>query len=146
MRTTDAFIGIDPGVSGGISLVSDSLSYGVPMPKTEADIAQVIRELRDSHSAVFCLIEKVHAMPKQGVSSTFTFGKNYGFLRGCLSTLKVPFEDVTPRKWQQSLGCLSGGDKNVTKQKAQQLFPELKITHAIADALLIGEYGRRTFS
>jgi hypothetical protein len=38
---------------------------------------------------------------------------------------------------------LSKGDKNVTKRKAQELFPSLKITHATADALLIAEYLRR---
>jgi hypothetical protein len=39
--------------------------------------------------------------------------------------------------------CLTGGDKNISKRRAQELFPSLKITHAVADALLIAEYGRR---
>jgi len=39
---------------------------------------------------------------------------------------------------------MTGGDKNVSKRRAQELFPEIKITHAIADALLIAEYARRT--
>ncbi len=43
----------------------------------------------------------------------------------------------------KTLDCMTGGDKNVTKRKAQELFPEIKVTHAIADALLIGEYARR---
>jgi crossover junction endodeoxyribonuclease RuvC len=83
-------------------------------------------------------------MPKQGVSSTFKFGVNYGFLRGMLTAHKIPFEEVTPQKWQKAMGCLSKGNKNVTKAKAQQLFPNLKITHKVADALLIAEYCRRT--
>jgi hypothetical protein len=41
------------------------------------------------------------------------------------------------------MSCLTKGDKNVTKSRAQELFPEVKVTHAIADALLIAEYGRR---
>ncbi len=45
-------------------------------------------------------------------------------------------------RWQKEMGCLTKGDKNVTKRRAQELFPTLKITHAIADALLIAEYGR----
>jgi hypothetical protein len=57
--------------------------------------------------------------------------------------LKIPFEEVSPVKWQKVMGCLSKGDKNVTKAAAQRLFPDIKITHAIADALLIAEYGRR---
>ena len=82
-------------------------------------------------------------MPKQGVSSTFKFGVGFGFLVGCLTALKIPFEFVTLQKWQKALSCQSHGDKNVTKQKAQQLFPQIKVIHANADALLIAEYGRR---
>ncbi len=38
---------------------------------------------------------------------------------------------------------LTKGDKNVSKRRAQELFPALKVTHAIADALLIAEFARR---
>jgi len=41
------------------------------------------------------------------------------------------------------MGCLTKGDKNVSKRRAQELFPALKVTHAIADALLIAEFARR---
>ena len=99
--------------------------------------------LSDTETQCFAYLEKVHAMPKQGVSSTFKFGLNYGFLIGCLTALRIPFEFVTPNTWQKALSCQSKGDKNVTKAKAQQLFPHLKIIHTIADALLIAEYGRR---
>ena len=59
--------------------------------------------------------------------------------------LQDPFEEVAPQVWQKVLGCLSRGDKNVTKAKAQQLFPAIKVTHAIADALLLAEYARRVW-
>jgi len=141
-----AFMGIDPGVSGGIALITSSKSKAVAMPKTEADIFEAISSLiAETALPVFCALEKVHAMPKQGVSSTFTFGKNYGFLRASLIALKIPFDDVPPQRWQKALSCLSKGNKNVTKQKAQQLFPQLKITHAIADALLLAEYAKRSY-
>lgn len=60
-----------------------------------------------------------------------------------LASQSVPFEEVTPAKWQGALGCRSKGDKNVTKRKAQELFPEVKMTHAIADAYLLAEYCRQ---
>ena len=41
--------------------------------------------------------------------------------------------------------CLTKGDKNVSKRKAQELFPGLKITHKIADALVLAKYGQRTY-
>lgn len=133
-------IGIDPGQSGGIAISTGDNMYAYKMPETEKDIVELL--LTYPTKAIF--LESVHSMPKQGVASTFKFGKAYGFLRGVITALEIPLYDVTPQKWQKSLGCLSKGNKNVTKQKAQQLFPKLKITHATADACLIAEYGRRT--
>lgn len=133
-----AVLGVDPGASGGFALVTGSRSGNIcwPMPETERDIY----ELLASSGADHICIESVHSMPKQGVASSFKFGRNYGFLRGAIIASGIPFEDVTPQKWQKALGCLTGGDKNVSKAKAQQLYPFLKITHATADALLIATY------
>ena len=97
----------------------------------------------------FAYIEKVSSSPQMGVTSAFTFGRGYGFLRGLLTAYNYPFEEVLPRKWQASFGMKKGKDesntqwKNRLKGKAQQLFPHLKVTLATADALLIAEYGRR---
>jgi len=132
-------LGIDPGQSGGIALLGEITPMASKMPDTEKDIF----DLLDSYDGNRAYIEAVHAMPGQGVSSCFKFGRNYGFLRGCLIALGIPFETVTPQKWQKALGCLSHGDKNVTKAKAQELFPSLKVTHSTADALLIALYGSR---
>ena len=139
------YMGIDPGMSGGIAVVSPIARCPLPeawkMPDTERDICELLAEY--ASLIQLALIERVHAMPKQGVSSTFKFGTNYGLLRGFLIALSIPFEEVTPQRWQKHMGCLTRGDKNVSKAKAQQLFPGLKIGHATADALLIAEYGRR---
>lgn len=149
-------LGIDPGASGGIawhdrgdSPCATQTMHGEKMPATERDVAQFLAECAAEKS--FAYIEKVHSMPSQGVSSTFKFGQNYGFLRGCLVSLQIPFDEVTPQKWQKEfglvfpkkLGLSPTEKKNKHKAKAQQLFPHLKVTHATADALLIAEYGRR---
>jgi Holliday junction resolvasome RuvABC endonuclease subunit len=144
-NTESVIIGIDPGQSGGIAFLEPQHGpFGVvaatKMPDTEADV----RDLFGQGNKAFAFIESVHSMPKQGVSSSFKFGRNYGFLRGVLIALGIPFEEVTPQKWQKAMGCMSRGDKNVTKARAQQLFPSVpRITHATADALLIAEFGRR---
>ena len=147
------FLGLDPGKSGGISWHYSGAPFNPDYKKmafaegftnkTPMDIYRLIKK-RGTVGQCIAMIEKVHSMPKQGVASSFTFGQGYGFLLGCLTALEIPFEYVTPHKWQGYLHCRSGGDKNITKQKAQELFPTLKITHAIADALLIGEYLQRT--
>ena len=147
-------IGIDPGQSGGIARMVEYSGAGFvvktwPMPQTEKDIADLLADLVTellwgASDAVY--LERVHTMPGQGIASSGKFMMHYGFLRGVLVALGIPFEEVSPLKWQRALGCLSGGDKNVTKQKAQQLFPHLTITHKTADALLIAEYGRRLYA
>jgi Holliday junction resolvasome RuvABC endonuclease subunit len=140
-------LGIDPGRSGGFCLQCDDGDTMQPykQPETDADILELIESLSwhalcKGHKLT-AVIEKVHAMPKQGVTSTFTFGRNFGFLHGVLTALKIPVIEVTPQRWQKELGCMSKGDKNVTKQKAQQLFPDHKFTHATADACLIAYWG-----
>ena len=78
-----------------------------------------------------------------GVKSAFTFGQGFGHIEMALTAAGIPFERVSPQKWQKAMGCLTKGDKNVSKRRAQELFPHLKVTHATADALLIAAYGRR---
>ncbi len=136
------WIGIDPGVSGGMALLRPQGTTETVAFKqaTEKDIFDALEEWW--LCAGFVVIEKVSASPQMGVVSAFTFGTSYGFLRGVI-TGRYPFEAVTPQKWQKELGCLTRGNKNVSKAKAQQLFPSLKITHSIADALLLAEYARR---
>lgn len=137
-------MGIDPGKTGGISIVYDVGDAEVhKMPATIPDVVDLIISLK--HKASICVLEKVHAMPKQGVTSVFTFGTGFGVLQAALAAAKIPVMLVSPAKWQMALGCKSGGKKNVTKAAAQRLFPDIKMTHALADALLIGEYGRRTY-
>lgn len=138
------FIGIDPGQSGGIAFIpEDKAAWAVKMPETDTDLFHTLWDLGKYEDRI-TFLERVHSMPGQGVSSSFTFGEGYGKLQMALTALQIPYERVTPQKWQKALGCLTKGDKNVSKAKAQELFPHLKITHAIADALLIAEYGRRT--
>ena len=140
------YFGIDPGVGGGIAVVGDGEQFhGPPRLKlkdaTEHDIAAWFGLVNvDEPRAV---IEAVSSSPQMGVVSAFTFGRSYGMLRGVLVGLAIPFVDVRPQKWQRAMGCLSKGDKNVTKAKAQQLYPGEKITHATADAILLATYCRR---
>ena len=139
------FVGIDPGLSGGIAFLSGTPPFEHlhlhKMPATERDIYHLLNEHADGN--LFATIEKVHSFPGQGVASTFKFAMNYGLLRGILIAALIPFEEVSPIRWQKAMECLSKGDKNITKARAQQLFPGIKITHATADALLIAEYARR---
>ncbi|RLE28249.1 MAG: hypothetical protein DRJ65_00030 [Acidobacteria bacterium] len=134
-------IGIDPGQSGAIAWIGRDGAGVEPLKNmTERDVVDLLRGFR---KASICFIEHVHSMPRQGVASSFKFGMSYGGLRMAVVAAGVPLETVSPSKWQGDLGCRTKGDKNVTKRRAQELFPQIKITHAVADALLITEWGRR---
>jgi len=139
------FIGIDPGKGGGLALVGPggAVIDVVKMPTTERDIYELLSEWADMDGGVFARLEFVRSRPKMSSVAVFTFGWGYGGLRMALVAAGVPFEEVTPAKWQQFMRCLTKGDKKVSYRKAQELFPRQKITHAIADALLIAEYARR---
>jgi crossover junction endodeoxyribonuclease RuvC len=139
------FIGIDPGQSGGIGILNelgDIIQAFKFKDQTDADISEIFDFIKGLEFPVFALYEKVHSMPKQGVASSFKFGDSFGFLRGMLIAHKIPWDYVQPNAWQKALSCQTKGDKNVTKSKAQRQWPAQKITHAIADALLIAEYCR----
>ena len=144
-RTRKYILGIDPGVSGGIAVYNQTKRmFEKPIAVKKLTPREVFDELEKIHAdAQICYIERVHSMPKQGVRTTFTFGQNFGTYIGFLTALKIPIVFVAPGIWQRTLGCLSKRNKNVTKQKAQELFPYLRLTHQTADAVLIAEYGRR---
>jgi crossover junction endodeoxyribonuclease RuvC len=141
-------IGIDPGVNGGIAWITDGRLCAEKMPETAQDLWELICDIQCANvifpkrSACKAYIESVHSSPQMGVVSAFTFGYGFGQITMALTAAGIPFERVTPQKWQKAMGCLTKGDKNVSKRKAQELFPAMKITHATADALLIAEYGR----
>lgn len=134
-------VGIDPGWSGGIAfydgITMDALKFD---GLTERDLSDLIQD-RCLVAPCKVWLEQVHAMPIQGVTSVWNFGQMYGMLRGILIASHIPFETVSPQVWQRAMRCLTRGDKNVSKAKAQQLFPKLKLTHATADACLIAAYG-----
>lgn len=153
------YVGIDPGVSGGIAVLHGSRIQLLPFATTSPH--EWCRFLEDTALApassqdklvwpIFATIERVGAMPGQGVTSMFTFGKAAGKIEGIIIALSIPYEDVTPQGWQSSLGVVRKKGwtdsqwKNWLVMKARQLFPKAEgISKATADALLIAEYARR---
>ena len=112
---------------------------------TARDIYTLFQELADKWGPgrmVVCL-EEVHSMPKQGVASSFKFGRSFGLLEMAIIASRARYNMVTPNKWQTHLRCRTGGDKNVSKQRSQQLFPGFHVTINTADAILIAEYCRQ---
>lgn len=146
-------VAIDPGASGAIAWIDSDGELNVEKydGKTEADVAVIVSSISNG---AFAFLEQVGANRgkgdrRQGASSMFSFGKNYGFWRGLLVAFQVPFEDVRPQKWLPAMGLRGNSEETQTEKKnrhkalAQQLHPELLVTHKTADAILLCEFGRR---
>ena len=141
-------IGIDPGKSGAVAWYKKGEHHAAPFKNM--DDAEMLETFESLGKNTFAYLENVHSMPGQGVASTFKFGVHFGKLKMALTAAGIGYETVAPAVWQKAMGCLSGGDKKVTREKAIELFPKVSIkgsgtrapTHAVADALLIAEYGR----
>lgn len=146
------YIGIDPGKNGGIAFINIRREFVTPFVKTYCYSDDILISLCNDFKGfrVMCTLEHVHAMPKQGVSSTFNFGMNFGFIQGVLKAYGIPYELVTPQKWKKEFSCTS--DKNTSIEVCKRLFPSvnLKATDrckkdhdGMAEALLMAEYARR---
>ena len=142
------YVGIDPGIKGGIATIDDTYSEGdsrrVALYKIEGMTLMDVWITLGRQQNATAILEKVSSSPQMGVVSAFTFGKSAGILEAFLVAAGIPYTLVAPGTWQRTMGCLTKGDKNISKARAQQLFPDLRIIHAWADALLIAEYCRRT--
>ncbi|MCU0570494.1 MAG: hypothetical protein MUF49_28465 [Oculatellaceae cyanobacterium Prado106] len=149
------YIGIDPGVSGAIAILSDSGVTFHDMPTLEvkkkqtldyAGLAAILRPF--AGGGAFAAVELVGAMPGQGVSSMFKFGQTYGAVLGTLASLEIPYELIAPPVWKRAYR-LVGCEKDESRAAALRLFSQcaadlkLKKHHGRADALLMAEYLRR---
>lgn len=143
------FIGIDVGKKGGFAIIGEC---GVTVCPWDDDKFAMAMGLEARNSECVACVEQVHAMPKQGVSSTFAFGKAAGFIEGVLMANRIPFQLVPPQKWKKEYSL--GNDKNQSIAVCKKLFPNVdllptarstKDSDGMAEALLMAEYARRHF-
>jgi crossover junction endodeoxyribonuclease RuvC len=131
-------ITIDPGKSGAVAISYNGKVYAENCPDNEAEMTEILSDAIRESKDCFCLIEKVGAMPGNGSVSMFSFGRNYGAWLGILSALQIPYQTVTPQKWQKAVGCMpkdKKARKNRIKAYSAALYPHVKVTLANADAL-----------
>ena len=146
-------VGIDPGNNGGIALLhGDRLIYADHLPIVGKTLSGHLLNNWfadiEPDTPAMVVVEQVHAMPKQGVSSTFNFGKAVGIIEGVIAARGLPITWVTPQRWKKLMGVTA--DKNTSRQLAINLWPEQAHLFARvkdvdrAEAALIAEWYRRT--
>ena len=148
-------IGIDPGKNGGAALIYiDQQIENVSVFRCPATPNGMVEELSSripvsvgKHNA-YAFVEHVHAFPGQGVVSTFSFGQNLGQWEGVLASQDINVEYVGPRKWMDIYNTPSKLTRRMRKrylrEQAEIIYPNVKMTFNISDAILIANYGKQT--
>lgn len=163
------YIGIDPGMSGGIAVLCGASVAAITMPRTDHGIWDYLSQFITVEPRHVCAgMEQVGGYIKDNPtpgSAMFNFGENCGHLRmACVAGgLKVTkggvapahLYTIPPQEWQRGLkidphrtGESDTDWKNRLRWNAEELFPKrlhpsLRVTLRNADALLIAAYVRQ---
>ena len=145
-------LGVDPGITGGIAVVDSVGPKLIAYARTPV-VAHRGKKLVDPlavTTALACIpmidlavIEQVHAMPRQGVSSSFTFGRATGAIEAVASILTGGrVEWVTPNTWKKHFGL--GSSKQDSLDAAHSFWPipawKVKAAEGPAEATLIARW------
>ena len=120
------YIGIDPGAKGSMCVISNGKVLFKDFDLK--DYSSTLKAFLDTDDTeLIVAIEKVHAMPGQGVSSSFSFGQRLGELEGMLTALQIPYELVAPKDWQKACGIPAKSDKKGIASVIQKLYPTAEL-------------------
>ena len=151
------YLGIDPGLTGGLAwLQRGELIETSVMPTEDKFINLRVLDIKlKRYDIDHAFLEKVHAMPGQGVSSMFKFGRVYGAIEALLVANCIPYTLIPPQRWTKSIHAgldhLCDDSKEKSRLAASMLFPQYDFRKSdraknphmgMVDAALIAEYGR----
>ena len=144
-------LGIDPGKSGGLAVVQSKTNQipkiikAIKMPtlivntKKIIDISKLKSQL-DNIPISVAIIEKAHAMPRQGVTSSFQFGRSYGAVEGLCQIVTSRIDYVSPSVWKKAFGLSSSKQASLDLAKLKfgnDKIWDIKSNDGIAEAALI---------
>jgi crossover junction endodeoxyribonuclease RuvC len=147
-------LGIDPGLSGGLAIVKYGharvLLYAGDIPTTgekakrRVQIGAVL-DLLAKYKPTHAVIERAQAMPDQGASSGFNYGRAVGSLEACVQGMQIPLTIIESSAWKKFHGLIKSEKEN-SRQRAIMLYPgatffSRKLDHNRAEAALIADYG-----
>jgi len=154
------FLGIDPGQTGGCALMDRNRKVVMASLWDESLLAQIAAIHSDGitidgivyGSITYCVLEQVHAMPGNGVSSMFKFGTNYGMWQGMLRSNGIPFSLITPQRWMKEILDSGSREPDHRFDYALRHWPTAPLfgpkggkRKGVADGCIIADYARRTF-
>lgn len=152
----NAYLGVDPGLNGALAVLRGAVvkTYDMPTHTIKGKKRPDIQQLHNILTGIVALdeprvaiVEDVHSMPKQGVTSSFTFGHVTGVMHSALAAAQIPMHLVSPASWKRAMRLSK--DKDASRQRASQLFPTCadqwarKKDDGRAEAALLAWYGSR---
>lgn len=149
--TYTCIMGLDPGSSGAVAFYYPDkpqliAAYDVPLVERNINAA-ALSDLIRRHSPELAIVELVHSMPKQGVASSFNFGKSYGVALGVIGAMKIPSVHVSPTKWKKYFSLTADKEQAralaISKWPAAEHFRRKK-DNGRAEAALLALYGAQT--
>lgn len=145
-------VSADPGMKGGLAILNTTsgIALAAPMPTIGKEIDyRKIHEAFTTSTPDLIVIEKVHAMPGQGVTSMFNFGLGYGALVALATVSATRLVLVTPQMWKKHVLAGTNKDKNAAIQFCNHTYPSVNLIlprcrtphDGIADAICLAHYG-----
>lgn len=156
------FIGIDPGASGAVALLSDGVLKVWDIPTVQEKRGKrTVNKLDEEEFATLvdnvlpmyavCYLEKVASMQDQGVASVFSFGEMFGAIKMALTYARISYKLIPPQTWKLAMGC--GANKESSCYQCLQIWgdeyrdlwfgPRQGILDGRCEAALLAEYARR---
>lgn len=144
------YIGVDPGKKGGVAVIDGD---GVEVYAWDDQTFVNVMAATMNKGKCIAAVEKVGAMPGQGVSSMFSFGQSFGFILGVLTAFGIGYQLVPPTLWKREFGLLHT-EKQASVDVAKRLFPGVSLlptercrkeSDGMSDALLLCTYAQRHF-
>jgi crossover junction endodeoxyribonuclease RuvC len=125
-------LGVDVGIHGALAffdyekgtlVVADMPTLAVQRGnKAKSEVSpQLVAMIIRQHDVRRAVVERVGAMPGQGVSSMFSFGRSLGVIEGVLGGLNIPISYITPQTWRKAMQVREG--KDGSRLRAMELFP-----------------------
>lgn len=148
---TSLTIGIDPGLTGALAVLSSDgfeTVHDLPIIRDNklawidgSELQSIILGALQGRTAR-AVVERVSSMPGQGIASSFQFGVGFGSILSVLQALHLSIELITPSVWKRALNLSK--DKHASLHKARLLFPTAELHLAKhdgrAEALLIAHH------
>ena len=149
------FIGIDPGLSGGIAFLQGPhlTLYDMPVvlsgKRRIFDVEAIRKLLQPAAEAKDCHVFVEELIPFKGSKlSCFSLGYGLGILHATISALGIPMTRELPQRWKKEFQLIGKG-KDASRMRAKELFPEhadvfrMKKGEGQAEAALMAERLRR---